>query len=174
MYTEDRDALIEREMQYIQQYESIENGFNIILDSRSMDYITYEQRKKGFEKLKNIERSEEYCERLREGVRAFYENVPLENRRRAKWTEERKEQRRQYIKAHPEKYANRKHSSGNKTTREQGRKCYSIINEQIAYLVKICIFEKIPKRYILERFNITSSIYKDIRRNKTWKHVKIE
>jgi len=63
-----------------------------------MDYITYEQRKMGFEKLKHIERSEEYYERLREGVRGFYKNTPLENRRRAKWTDERKQKRKDYIK----------------------------------------------------------------------------
>lgn len=173
MNTDNSSDLIEREIFYIKEYNSVNNGFNIILDSRSMEHITLEQRKETREKLKGIKRDEDFCNKVKIGVRAFYDNVPIEKRRRAKWSEERKEERRQYIKEHPEIYINRGHSSGNKLTRNQGRKCASKINEQIAYLIKLSILEHIGRKNTVNRWNITDNIYKDIQQEKTWKHVKI-
>ena len=53
-------------------------------------------------------------EKVKEGLKEYYLNHP--NIERKPWSEDRKRKRRQYIKEHPEKYKDRKASSGTELT----------------------------------------------------------
>jgi group I intron endonuclease len=161
---------IEREMYYIKLYNSINNGFNIVLDSRAMAHITNGSRKKIGHSLKGIKRDPEFSKAVSEGLRAFYDNHPKQTR--AKWTEERKQARKEYMATHKENYAHRKPSTGNKINHKRGSdNASALINEEIAAKIKRAIRDKIKRSTIIEKFNITVNVYKDIQRGKTWKHV---
>lgn len=167
------DNKIDREIFYIQQYDSIKNGFNIILDSRTMAHVSNEDRKKGYIKLKGIYRDENFCNKVKEGLKEYYKNNPKKSR--AKWSEERRLNRIEYIKSHPERYANRKPSSGNKTNHHRGQdSVFTNLTDDIVYQIKLNIKNGIKRSKTIEQFNITVNIYKDIQRGKTWKHIKIE
>lgn len=166
------DNRIDREIEYINKYNSIEDGFNIIKDSRTMAHISKEHRKRAKRKLIGIKRSKDFCKAVSIGVREYYKNNP--NSKRKPWTQERKEARKEYIKNHPENYKNRKSSSGNKINHAIGDKCvFSKITESIAKQIKLNILNKVPRKDTIKAFNISVHIYKDIQRGKTWKHVKI-
>lgn len=94
--------------------------------------------------------------------------------KKAKSEKERRE-RREYIREHPEKYANRRKSTGNKINHVQGSEHSNAkITEEITYLIKLDMKNGVKRKETLERFNIPVTIYKDIQRGKTWKHIKIE
>lgn len=164
---------VDREIYYIKKFNSIDNGFNIILDSRTMAHITKEDRAKGSKKLKGIYRDENFCQKVKEGLQLYYQNNP--KKPRAKWSEERKQARREYIKNHPEKYANRKPSSGNKITHYRGQdSVFTNLTDDIVYQIKLNMRNKVKRSITLKQFNITVNIYKDIQRGRTWKHIKLE
>lgn len=167
------DNKIDREIYYIQKYNSIERGFNIILDSRTMAHITNEHRKKGSDKVRGTHRNEDFRNKVKEGLKIYYKNNP--NKPKAKWSEERKQARREYIKNHPEKYANRKPSSGNKITHYRGQdSVFTNLTDDIVYQIKLNMRNKVKRSITLKQFNITVNIYKDIQRGRTWKHIKLD
>lgn len=161
---------IDKEIEYIVKYNSINNGFNIIKDSRTMSHISTSTRKNNGKRLIGVIRDEEFCNKVKEGVREYYKNNP--HKPRAKWTEERKQARREYIKAHPEKYSNRKRPSGNKINHKRGEECsFSKLTNNIVYNIKKDIYNKVPRKVIMNTYNITKYIYSDIKRGKTWKQI---
>lgn len=168
------ENLIDLEISYIQQYNSIESGFNIILDSRTMQHVTKEQRVLGRTRSRGYKLSEQSRKNISEGRKRYYQENP--NTKRCKWTEERKEQRRKYIKEHPEKYANRKPSSGNKINHRRGSEQLNTnLTEEIVLNIKKDIYlNNLPKREVIAKYPITNSQYHSIRQNKTWKHVIIQ
>lgn len=163
---------IDREIYYIKKFNSIDDGFNIILDSRTMAHITKEDRLKSASKLKGIPRDEKFCQKVKEGVREYYKNNP--KKPRAKWSEERKKERSEYIKSHPEKYANR-HPTGNKTHHHRGQdSVFTNLTDDIVYQIKLNMKNGVKRSKTIEQFNITVNIYKDIQRGRSWKHIKLE
>lgn len=166
------DNRIDREIYYIQLYDSINNGFNIILDSRiATQYIDKEILVQNGKKVGNtIVRDEEYIRKLKEGVRLYYKNNP--KKPRAKWTEERRKARVEYIASHKENYVNRKPSSGNKINHKRGSELSNTnLTEEIVSQIKENIRNGVKRSITLETFNISAHVYKDIQRGKTWKHV---
>lgn len=67
---------IDREIEYIKQYDSINSGFNIILDSRTMAHINNTMRKEGTSKLKGIKRDPEFCKKVSDGIKLYYQMHP--------------------------------------------------------------------------------------------------
>lgn len=168
------DDRIEREIYYIQLYNSIENGFNIILDSRvATKYISKELRvQNGRRNGKTLIRDEKYIEKLKESLHLYYKNNP--KKPRAKWTEERRRARIEYMAAHKERYANRKLSSGNKSNHPRGSAQHNAkINEDIARQVKINIRNKVKRSVTLEQFHISINIYKSIQSGKAWSYIEV-
>lgn len=53
------------------------------------------------------------------------------------------------------------------------KNCNAKITEEIARNIKLDIINKIKRSITLEKYNISKHLYKDIQRNKTWKHVEI-
>lgn len=161
---------IDREIYYINNFDSVNKGFNIILDSRTMAHIDSNMRRKGTSKLKGIQRSEDFCQKVKEGVREFYRNHPKHPRQ--KWSEERRQARIDYIKNNPDRYSNRRPSSGNKINHKKGEESpFTKLNNDTVYNIKKAIYHKIKRKDILIKFNISIHVYKDIKRGKTWKHI---
>lgn len=167
------DNLVDKEIEYIKKYDSINNGFNIILDSRTMAHITNDDRRVGNKKLRGIKRDKNFCEKVKIGIREYYKNNP--KKKRAGWTEERKRQRRAYIAEHPERYANRKPSSGNRMNHVRGEdQGQSKVTSEIVYLIKMNIKNGVKRSVTLSQYGISVNIYKDIQRGKTWKHINVD
>ena len=166
------ENLIDLEIQYIKKYNSIENGFNIILDSRTMKHLSIQQRVKGRVKSKGYKIDAEGRKNISKGLKEYYKDHP--GSKRAKWTEERKQARREYIKNNPEKYANRKLSSGNKINHKCGSQMSNTnLTEDTVYNIKIDIKNKVKRAKILSKYNISVFQYKGIKSGRNWKHVNI-
>lgn len=167
------DNLVDKEIEYIKKYDSINNGFNIILDSRTMAHVTNDDRRVGKEKLRGIKRDQNFCDKVKVGIREYYKNNP--KKKRARWTEERKEQRKKYIAEHPERYANRKSSSGNRKNHARGEdKGQAKVTSEVVYLIKLNIKNGVKRSITLSKYGISVNIYKDIQRGKTWKHINVD
>jgi group I intron endonuclease len=168
------DERIDREIYYIDRFDSINNGFNIIKDSRTMAHVNNNNmRKMGASKLKGIKRSKDFCENISKGLKDFYKNNPKQTRK--KWTEERRQARRTYIKNNPDRYANRKPSSGNRNNHKCGEESsFTKLTNEIVYNIKKAIYHHVKRSDIIAKFNITVNIYKDIKRGKTWNSVVYE
>lgn len=164
------DNLVDKEIEYIKKYDSIDNGFNIILDSRTMAHVTNEHRKKTGAKLRGVKRDDDFCEKVKVGVRTYYENNP--KKKRAAWTEERRMARIQYIAEHPERYANRKPSSGNKKNHVRGsQQGLAKLSEDVVYKIKQNIANGVKRIDTIKQFGVSISAYKDIQRGRSWKHI---
>lgn len=166
------DNRIEREIYYIQQYNSINEGFNIILDSRiATKYISKASHIKGGKKSsRTLIRDEQFIAKLKAGIQLYYKNNP--KKPRAKWSEERRKARVEYMATHKENYANRKPSSGNKINHKHGSEVSNTnLTEEMVTQIKDNIRNGVKRSITLETFNIPVHVYKDIKRGKTWKHV---
>ncbi len=114
------EGRVDREIYYIQLYDSINKGVNIILDSRiATQYINKDILVQNGKRLgSSYIRDEAYIKKVKEGVRLYYMCNP--KKPRAKWTKERRLARIEYMASHKENYANRKPSSGNKINNKHG------------------------------------------------------
>lgn len=167
------DERIDREIYYIDKLDSIDNGFNIIRDSRTMAHVDNNMRRRGVSKLKGIKRSKDFCENVSKGLKDFYKNNPKQTRK--KWTEERKQARRIYMKNNPDRYANKKPSSGNRSNHKRGEESpFTKLTNEAVYNIKKAIYHRVKRSDIIAKFNITVNIYKDIKRGKAWNSVVYE
>lgn len=164
------DERIDREIFYIKKFDSINFGFNLIEDSRTMAHITEKERRDSSKKLVGIKRDAEFRRKVSEGLKEYYLRHPKSKRK--PWSEERKAQRREYIKNHPEKYKNKKPSSGNKTNHKRGEDSpCTLLTNKIVLEIKKAIKNGERRKDIIMRFGITVHIYKDIQSGKSWKSV---
>lgn len=161
---------IDREIFYIRGYDSINSGFNLIEDSRTMAHITKEERQNSSKKLLGIKRDAEFRMKVSNGLKEYYLRHP--NSKRRPWSEARKAQRRQYIKEHPERYKNRKPSTGNRTNHKIGEDSpFTSLTNEMVMEIKKAIKNKEKRKDIIAKFNITVHIYKGIQSGKSWRHV---
>lgn len=169
---------IDREIELMDHYDSLNNGFNIVRDTRQMDHINRETLYAGESKKKGIPITEETRQRIVEGVRRYYNNNPNKSRTGKPWTEERL---LKYGSKKPKREkASRIIISGKETWRRVGNKINHVkgeshhnskLNGILVRDILLDIKKGLKRAVIVDKYDITISLYKDIQSRRSWKHI---
>lgn len=167
---------IDKEVDLIDQHDSINKGFNIVRDSRLLDHIDRKAIYVGGSKKKGVSLSEEVKQRIKEGVREHFKF----NKKQTKesWSQERidKNELRKFntkIK-NRQKTLDKRSLVTKKSNGRPGSKHHNaLITEDTVKLILTDINNKIKRNIVINKYNITIHIYKDIKARKSWKHVNI-
>ena len=175
-----KELSIDREIELMDHYDSLINGFNIVRDTREMDHIDRKLLYADGSKKKGIPLTEEVRQNIINGVRRYHELNPNQSRNSKPWSEERKE-----------KYGSKKIKQipaqriiingietwkrvGNKINHAKGQLHHNCkLTEEIVKSILLDIKERIKRKDIVAKYNISVSIYKDIQSRKSWKHITI-
>jgi len=169
-----KENLKDIEQLYINYLKPYENGFNIAKNVYDMSHIPTNKKIEYSKKATlGIKRDNEFCQKVRNGLKDYYK-YNKHHLIGSTWSKSRRDNIRKAFLNNPEKYKNKKPSTGNKKNHCRGSKHYlSKINEQIAFNIKTDIANNLKTKDILLKYNVSRNIYKDIKRNKTWKHISI-
>lgn len=171
-----KTILVDKEIEFIKQFNSIKEGFNIIEDSRKMAHIDYKLSQKiSSQKRKGMPLSKEWKEHISEAKKLEYK-INGHHLKGTKWSEDRRNKMidENGLK-HITKESRIKSSISNKgISRNKKNKIYNrLLKDDVIKNIKLDILNKMKRKDIINKYFISIDQYKGIKTNRYYKDIKL-